>query len=163
MNVWDVLLARPHAATSVVVPYDPAAADRLATARTALLAAAEGDVAAAEAEVARLDAAMVTICFALTGIGSARVEELRADHPRRKGAPLVNGQRATVDHAGFTAALLAEVIVSVTLSSDPDHPATDLSPEQVHELLDRLSVDDQVDLHVAALQLDQASTAISDT
>lgn len=161
MNALERLLARPPAQTSVTVPYDPAAAHELARARIALLAASSDHEVAARAHVESLEAQLVTVRFDLVGVGSRRVQQLQAAHPAKKKF-LPDGTPATVDHDGFTAQLLSETIAAVTFSDAPEESLPGLTVDQVHELLGRLSVDDQVALHVEALRLDQVSTIIED-
>lgn len=154
----DRLLNRKPLTSSRTLPEDPTAGAELFEARVALAASPEDPTA--KKLVTKLQSKLVTIRFDLSGIGPERVQKIRDAHPPKKGAKLPGGKRPSVDHDGFTAELLAAVITAVTFSDDPDNPATDLEPGQVAEILKRLSIEDQVDLHVEAIRLDQASTAV---
>lgn len=189
-DLLDRLTHRPVRTESLTFAFDPNDAARLTEARTALQLAkqvasqfAEGSDAApatvtlaasrlAEAQGA-FDAIIesaVTFTVEMRAIAPSLVEELILDHqptPKQiKKARALNGGDPKADpHVNedtYLPALLAEVIDRVTISDDPDSVLTDLTPEQVGQLLDRCSQGDKIVLGTTAESLSQASSKVED-
>ena len=137
---------------------------------------AEGDQERAVAEQGLADARkrrdelvgdLVTITFALSGIGPTLVEELIREHPPTddaiREAAAEGRKRPQWDTATFAPALLAATVTSITFSDDPDHPATGIDEAQAVALWkSKLSTEDRERLFVAALRLDERGSTIED-
>lgn len=151
MTPLERLYARPRRTATLTFAYDPNLTDAITDARTAMFVAEGDDLVAAQARLAQLEAEAVTVRFDLVGIGAEKVKAILKAHPAEgpDADPL------------WDAWLLVDLCRKVTLSDAPDDPITDLIPEQMARILDRLSDVDRDALTIAAMRLDKATTLIS--
>ncbi len=186
-NPLDRFTHRPVRRESITFPLDPTDADRVREARQKVTRAQaavdrapdDSDTvgglleALVQAEQARDDllASIVTIRFDIEAIGPVRVEELITAHPigkvqKAKALAAANGNPREVpqfDEDTFPPALLAEAVVAVVASDDPDHPQTEITLDQMTALWNStLSTLDRTQLFQTAMMINQAPSNVDD-
>lgn len=187
-DLLDRLSHRPARTAALTFAFDPNDAARLTEARSALQLAKQvatqfgDDAAPATVALAsgRLDeaqkafdtivAAAVTFTVEMRALAPSRVQELILEHQptqkQIKNARAFNGgdpkKDPHVNETTYLPALLAEAIERVTISDDPDSVLTDLTPDQVAQLLVPCSQGDLIILGTTAESLAQAASKVED-
>ena len=186
-TLFDRLKARPSRSAALTFAFDPNDGARLTAARTQLdLArrvaksfegpdAAPATIGAAQSAVeeaqAAYDAAVgdaVTFTVHLRALKPSRVQELILAHPPtqkqiKNARALAKGDPKgdpNVNEDTYLPALLSEAITRVTISDDPKAKLTDLTPEQVADLLEPCSQGDKAVLGTTTENLASASTQV---
>jgi hypothetical protein len=182
-NPLDRFTHRPVRRDSITFPLDPSDADRVREARQKVTRAQSAVDRApedanylealvdAEQALDELLESVVTIRFDIEAIGPVRVEELMTAHPikgakKAKALAAANGNPREVpqfDEDTFPPALLAEAVVAVVASDDPDHPQTEVTLDQMTALWSStLSTFDRTQLFQMAMMINQAPSNIDD-
>lgn len=178
-DVFERLANRPKGRETYTFAFDPnaVAAFSVATeaaddARTKAATHPQSKVAQSDALKARkaadkLRGELVTVTVTLEEIGIDAVEVLRHAHPATPEqiaeADLGDGESLQFNPETFPVALLAESIVDVVISDEPDVHSTSCTPAQAQMLYGRMSQMDRLKVHALITVINGRSSAVDAT